>query len=114
MAKVKVKKRDHTMDMLAADEEKHHRARFREAVQYFASVGKDADFMRSSVTYIMNDRRDPVMTKKKLEFTYDDMKEIFMAGGANGGSNAHPMGFERVMRTSYPERYARKPKAKVA
>ena len=48
----------------------------------------------------------------KKEFTYKDMKEIFMAGGANGGSNAHPMGFERVMRTRYPERYVRKPARK--
>jgi hypothetical protein len=54
------------------------------------------------------------MAKKKLEFTYTDMKEIFMAGGEDGGSKAHPIGFERLMRTRYPERYVRKPKAKAA
>jgi hypothetical protein len=51
--------------------------------------------------------------KGGLEFTYDDMKEIFLEGGRHG-AHAHPAGFERVMRSSFPQRYARKPKAKAA
>jgi len=51
--------------------------------------------------------------KGGLEFTYKDMKEMYMTGGDHGrGRPVHPMGFERVMRTRYPERYVRKPKAK--
>ena len=72
---------------------------------------KENERLRAAITL---QNKGALRRKGGLEFTYDDMKRIFMAGGENGGSNAYPMGFERVMRSSFPQRYARKPKSKKA
>ena len=51
------------------------------------------------------------MATKKKEFTATDMKEAFLAGQRIGYG---PIGWERWMRSTYVDRYVRKPKPKAA
>ncbi len=53
-----------TRPQVVEEEEKFYHDRFREAVQYFARVGKDTSRLRSSLTHIMNDTRKEIEREK--------------------------------------------------
>ena len=78
-------------------------------VQESASVGKALNTLQR----LDADAADAQRPAKKKEFTYEDMKQMYMTGGEHGAhGGALLMGFERVMRSRFPERYVRKPNSK--